>query len=352
MNLPANPLIADYQVKVNRVPLDPAATIDVLGVTVLDDIAGPSMFTLRLATWRQATQAYTWVDSDLFVIGAEVEVSLGYIDRLDPIISGEITSLELSLGSEEQPQLLVRGYDRRHRLLRGDHTRTFVQMSDSDIAAQIARDNSLTPQVVDSRVVHEHIWQHAQTDLGFLSTRAAAIGYEVMVEDKTLYFRPHQTTAEPVLELTASCDIESFEFRMTSQGQVDTLEVSGWDVGTKQAIIGQARSGQLQAMGGTLGADLAEQVFGTSCGVRTDQAINSQDEANSASQGQLATRSLAFVFGEGVCVGRTCLRAGSVVTLSGLGDRFSGPYYITRARHSCSSGNGYQTTITVRRNAS
>lgn len=351
MNLPACSQIADYQIKVDRVPLDSEVTLDLLGVTVLDDIAGPSMFTLRLATWRQATQAYTWADSDLFAIGAEVEVSLGYVDRLDSIISGEITSLELSVGNEESPQLLVRGYDRRHRLLRGDHTRTFVQMSDSDIAARIARDNELTPEVVDSRVVHEHVWQHAQTDLGFLSVRAAAIGYEVVVEDKTLYFRPHGTDAEPILELATDRDIESFDLRMTGQGQVGTQEVSGWDVGTKRAIFGRASGTQVTAMGGTLGAEIVDRAFGASSTLRADQAIDAQDQADSASLGQLGTRALAFILGEGVCFGDTRLRAGNIVSVSGLGDRFSGPYYVTQARHSCSSGNGYRTAIKVRRNA-
>lgn len=351
MSLPASPLIADYEVKVDRVPLDPETKLDVLGITVLDDIAGPSMFTLSLATWRQATQAYTWVDSELFAIGAEVEVSLGYVDRLDAVISGEITSLELSVDAEEQPRLLVRGYDRRHRLLRGEHTRTFVQMSDSDIAAQIARDNSLTPEVVDSRVIHEHVWQHAQSDLGFLCARAAAIGYEVMVQDTTLYFRPHQTDTEPVLELAANRDIESFELRMTGQGQVGTQQVSGWDVGAKQAILGKAGTTQVAAMGGTLGAEITDRAFGASSATHTDQAIDAQDQADSASLGQFETRALAFILGEGVCFGRTDLQAGSVVSLSGLGDRFSGPYYITQARHRCSSVDGYQTTIRVRRNA-
>ncbi|MFC6631818.1 phage late control D family protein [Microbulbifer taiwanensis] len=351
MTLAASPLIADYQIKVNRVALDTELMLDVLEVAVLDDLAGPSMFSLRMATWRQATQSYTWVDSGLFAIGAEVEVSLGYVDRLESIIVGEITSLELSVDSGEAPELLVRGYDRRHRLLRGEQTRTFVNMSDSDIAAAIARDNNLTPDVVDSRVVHEHVWQHAQSDLGFLCARAAAIGYEVVVGDKTLYFRPHATASEPALVLATERDIKTFGLRMTAQGQVGTQRVSGWDVGGKQAIFGAASGAQVVAMGGTPGAEIADKAFGASDSLRTGQPIVAQDQADSASLGQLGTRALAFILGEGICPGSAQLRAGKLVSLSGLGDRFSGPYYIEQARHSCSAESGYQTAIKVRRNA-
>ncbi|KAB8198680.1 hypothetical protein FKV24_000475 [Lysobacter maris] len=352
MNVPENCAIPDYRIKVDRMPLPVTVAPDVLGITVLDDIAGPSMFALTLASWHQATQSYTWVDSDLFAIGAEVEVALGYVDRLETVISGEITSLELGVGTDAQPRLLVRGYDRRHRLLRGGRTRTFVQMSDSEIAAQIARDNDLAAQVVDSGVVHEHVWQHAQSDLGFLSARAEAIGYEVAMQGSTLCFRPHQTAAEPVAELFSNRDIESFELRMTSQGQVGALQVNGWDIGNKQAIVGYADSAGLRAMGGTLGADIADRAFGDSCSVRIAQPVDSQDEADAASRGQFANRGLAFILGEGVCHGSTRLRAGSVVSLGDMGERFSGPYYITQARHGFSSTSGYQTTIKVRRNAS
>lgn len=351
MTLPAKSLVPDFQIKVNRVPLAPETALDVLGITVLDDIAAPSMFVLRLGTWRQHTQAYTWVDRDLFAVGARVEVWLGYVDRLEPIIAGEVTSLELDLASDRTPQLLVRGYDRRHRLLRGNHTRTFTQMSDSQIASRIARDNGLAPQAVDSRVVHEHVWQHAQSDLGFLSARATAIGYEVVVEDETLHFRPHLANAEPALALDPGRDIESFALRMTSQGQADAVQVGGWDVASKRAIQGKATTGQVQAMGAVLGADQTSVAFDASCLVRTDMAIDSQGQADSASLGQLSSRCLSFVAGEGVCIGHTRLRAGQVVTLDGLGDRFSGAYYLTRAQHSCSAQDGYRTTITVRRNA-
>jgi uncharacterized protein len=344
-------LVADYQIKVNRVPLGPAAMLDVLEVAVLDDVTGPSMFTLRLATWLQATQSYTWVDSELFGIGAEVEVSLGYVDRLDAIIAGEITSLELSLDADGQPSLLVRGYDRRHRLMRGDHTRTFVQMTDSDIAAQIARENNLTAEVVDSRVVHEHVWQHAQSDFDFLGMRAASIGYELVIAGTTLSFRPPPTGAEPALQLDALRDIQSLELRMTGQGQVGTQRVSGWDIGSKQAIVGAASSGQLKAMGGSPGAAIADGAFGVSVGLRVGQPIDAQDQADAASLGQLQTRALAFVVGEGTCLGNTALRAGSVVSLNGISERFSGPYYVTQARHSCSAAAGYLTSIKLRRNA-
>jgi hypothetical protein len=129
---------------------------------------------------------------------------MGYRDRTDEMIAGEITGLEPEFLAEDVPMLTVRGYDRRHRLMRCRKTHSFLKMKDSDIASQIARDASLTPRTEDTAVMHDYVLQHNQTDLEFLAERAARIGYEVVVDDTTLYFRPPQNTgSEAVLSVLA-----------------------------------------------------------------------------------------------------------------------------------------------------
>ena len=74
-------------------------------------------------------------------------------------------------------------------------------------------------------------------------------------------------------------------------------------------------------------------------------------EANQSALGWFNDMALAYVGGEGVCVGRADLRAGTVVEIEGLGKRFSGPYYVVSTRHRFSPKHGYHTAFAVRRNA-
>ena len=85
-------------------------------------------------------------------------------------------------------QLQVRGYDKCHRLLRGRYTRSFVQMTDSDIAQRISQELGLASNIEPTSEVQEYVFQHNQTNLEFLQQRAAAIGYQTGVYDETLYF--------------------------------------------------------------------------------------------------------------------------------------------------------------------
>ena len=65
---------------------------------------------------------------------------------------------------------VVRGYEKAHRLQRARRTSTFINMNDSDIAQQVAREAGLDDrrQSTHSSTTHTHIAQVAQTDWDFL----------------------------------------------------------------------------------------------------------------------------------------------------------------------------------------
>lgn len=347
-------LVPAFRVQVNGTALPPQATADLISATVHEDVGAPSMFTLRLINWDMHRLSVTWADDDLFSEGDQVAVQMGYVDQLKQLMIGEITGLEPEFVNGEVPTLTVRGYDRRHRLMRSRNTRSFTQVKDSDIAVQIASALSLTARVEDSGVTHSYVLQHNQTDLEFLQERAARIGYEVVVEDRTLFFRPHQHTTTPLLTLSRDRDLIEFYPRLTTMSQVDQVTVRGWNPQEKQPIVGQAGSGdQRGTMGGFTGGPAASSsAFGSSAAASVEQPVSSQAEADQIARGRFNTMALAYISGEGVCVGRTDLRAGTVVAIEGLGRRFSGHYYLTSTTHSYSPTQGYRTAFTVRRNAS
>jgi hypothetical protein len=61
----------------------------------------------------------------------------------DQLIYGEITALEPEFTRDEVPIVIVRGYDLRHRLMKGQKTRTFTNTTDSAIASDIAKEANL-----------------------------------------------------------------------------------------------------------------------------------------------------------------------------------------------------------------
>ena len=149
--------VPDFDIRINGSNVPDALKRDITSVTVQEDLAALSMFTLELFNWKQEggnTNA-TWGDSSLFAIGNEVELRLGFVDDVHKVMLAEITSLEavFSTSDDQEDLLTVRGFDYRNRLARGRKTRTFSQMKDSAIASQVASGAGLRPQVKDSKVM-------------------------------------------------------------------------------------------------------------------------------------------------------------------------------------------------------
>jgi len=346
-------LVPSFKVLVNGSPLPADAAGDLLAASVLEDTMAPSMFTLTLLNWDMNRLEVTWADSDLMREGNEVEVQMGYVDDYETLLVGEITGLEPEFFVDEVPKLVVRGHDRGHRLMRGHHTRTFVQVKDSDIVSQLASEAGLNADTTDTGVLREYVLQHNQTDLNFIQQRARQIGYELLVDDRTLIFRPIQNSEQADVTLDRVNDLLFFCPRLSTLGQVSESQVRGWSVLEKTDIVSQTRAGQEgTTMGGTAtGSTVIEDSLGTVAGITVTEPIANQAEADQLSQGRLKRKALSYISGDATCVGRTDLRAGMVVRIEGVGERFSGQYYVPTVTHTYTLALGYRTHFTLRRNA-
>ena len=346
-------LAPEYRVRINGANLPPQAAADVVAVTVCQDVSAPSMFELRMINRDMNKLKFTWSDDPLFAEGGEVEILMGYAGKLASVMVGEITGLEPEFHAGEVPMLTVRGHDRRHRLLRGRKTRSFTQVKDSDIAVQVAQEAGLSSEAEDTQVTLEYVLQHNQTDWEFLEGRARRLGFEVLVEGKTLKFRPHKNDGSEVLTLTRDADLIEFQPRLSTIGLVGEVVVQGWSPKDKEAITGKASAGdEGTVMGGSKGGPkAADGAFDAAVGTVVDRPVFSQAEADQIARGRLREMALAYVTGEGVAIGRTDLKAGTVIKIEGFGKRFSGLYYLASTRHTYSPARGYRTELGVRRNA-
>jgi uncharacterized protein len=333
--------------------LPPTAIADLSAVTVVEDLEGAGMFTLKLKTWDLVKGELTWVDNDLFECGNTVEIQVGY-NQLETVIVGDITGLEPSFSQETAPMLTVRGHDLRHRLMRGTQRRSFLKMKDSDIASQIARERGLTPEVQDSGATLNHVLQSNKTDWDFLQERAKRIGYEVSVKNKILYFCPPKNASSQVLKLDRNEDLLDFSARLSTMNQVGQVEVRGWDPQQKELFISKAGVGKetTQMKGSSSGPKIANSKFGETSHTIANVIVTSQAEANQIALKLFNEMALNYITGDGSCVGRNDLHPGTIVEITGLGKRFSGSYYITAVTHSYSKQQGYRTNFSVKRNSS
>jgi phage protein D len=346
---------AKVSILVNGIKLSKAGYKDLIAVTVEEDLDAPGMFTLKFNSWNPENQMLTWVDDPTFGIGTKITVQMGYGDGLKPLIVGEITALEPEF-SEQGATVVVRGHDIRHRLLRGHKTRAFLNTTDSDIAASIIKTEAkLKLEATKSQIELPYVFQNNQTDLEFLQERGKLMGYEIGVQDTTVLFRPRQVSGPAVvtLDLKKHNNLLEFSPRLSIMGQVAEIQVRGWDVKTKETLIGTAKVADIKKVGNRgkkTGPGTATQAFGRALTPLVNQPVVSQAQADTIALSQLQEMALDYITGEGICKGEPRLRAGTVVEIGDVGIKFSGLYYVTATTHRFQDRD-YQTEFSVRRNA-
>jgi len=336
----------------NPLPIDVKSKTGSISIKVSEDLEAPAMFTLEISGWDLIQKTANWIDNDqYFGLGNKIEIQLGYKNKQESLIVGEITGLEPEFTSDGAI-LTVRGHNYSHRLLRGNKTQTFTNIQDSKIAEKIAEQQKLETNIEATKETLDYVIQSNQSDLDFLQNRAERIGYEVFVENKTLYFRSVQEDSQTILTLDIKEDLIQFSPRLSTMEQVGQIEVRSWNPLEKKLLVGKAGVGdEKTTMGGETSGAKAVKIFGKTSYIYLNSSIKTEQEAKKVAEALFNQMTRSYITGEGTCIGNPQLRVGKVIEIIGVGERFSGSYYVTETTHSYSESEGYQTEFSFKRSA-
>ena len=348
-----------FTVTLNGVPLTSLMLDDLLEVTVNTSLHMPPMFTLRFQD-EETLGAYKWIDTPVFPIGGLVTITAisdtesVSVPTPGLLITGEITSLEANFAADGTATLIVRGYHKSHRLNRGKKTATYLMMNDSAIVAKVCASAGVPVTPTPTAVIHEYVLQNNQTDMEFLQARAKRVGYRLAVNNDTgmlTFAKQELPGGAPGPLLTWEKELYSFQPRETAAGQVSSVSVQGYDPKTKLPIQSLLPVPPLLPYGGAMPkADLAlsRTVFGaTSMEVVTDKNPDMIPEAAALAQGKTGEINMRFLQADGVCQGHPRVQAGNMVTIMGVGTKYSGPYLVSAATHVFGANGVYETHFSI-----
>jgi uncharacterized protein involved in type VI secretion and phage assembly len=323
---------------------------DVAEIVVDRSLHLPSMFSIRIRDHQ-----FKWVDKAELAIGKQVEISAEVSqDRgghSGTLIKGEITALEPYFSDQGDTTLTIRGYDKSHRLHLGKKSRVFANQTDKAIVETIAGEVGLSPDVDSASTGIQYDWviQNNQTNMEFLLARAARIGYQVHVDDGTLYFKVGDAKLGDGPELTLSENLRYFQPCWSGTHQAEKAAVKGWDVTGKQAISQEKTAGSEGLKQGGMdkaGGDVVKAAFTGADAIVTDVLVQTVDEATAVATGLIKGISRDFVQAEGECYGDPRVKAGHTLTINKVGQRFSGEYIVTSVTH-VYTAEGFKTRFSI-----
>jgi phage protein D len=380
-------------------PLSPLVMPNLVRAVVDTHLHLPDMFELTFHDLEG-----TIVKDAGLSVGSVVEILAGAAESTTTtsLIKGEVTAIE-AICQEGLIFSVVRGYEKAHRLQRAKRTRTYVNMKDSEIAAQVAENAGLTKGTIDeTAVAHDHIAQIAQTDWDFLQQRAREIGYETGVVGGEFYFRKASgrkdsggglggmaaAAVDAVAsmaglgssKLTFKDNLRTFLPRVSAANITPDVEVRVWDPKDARVAVAKADAASGTAtIDGQEPATLAKSFtdgfvslpsmpslpsipglpkidFGLPSSktayVVTDRPLGVGQAADAAAEA--AAKGLAdhiastFAEAEGDAKGDPEIQAGAEVEIAGVPEHFCGKWFVTNARHVFDANeNGYHTRFWV-----
>lgn len=320
-----------------------------LSYTVDRDMFSPDMATIVLAN-----------QSDLYStqkVAGSVEIKVGKDGT--SVFKGEIIGIEPVYKGGDKSKIVIRAMNKLHRLLRKRKSITFTDKTDQQILNQVVGGAGLSLEWKHEKTItYKHVYQHNQTDLEFLRTRAARMGCHVWCVDQKVFVKQPELQGSEIAELNVDQSSETgslrrFAPRLNSSAVVNKVTVKGWNPETKELITGDAsvQGSQLGSQTSVAGSgDLGNEETFT-----VDHPIWDKEEATALAKARLQDASLSYITGEAEVTGDPKFELGKLVKIvanaRGSSDPFNGKYYIMGVthRHNASHAKDDSAYVTILR---
>ena len=282
---------------------------------------------------------------DTFKPGTEIEIKAGYHSDEETIFKGIVIRHGIRIIRDRHSLLEVECKDVAVKLTAGKKNKYFTDdagLKDTDVIEQILNDHSVANDVTadPSDASHKEIVQYYSTDWDFIVNRAEISGKLVMPDDGTVKVKKPDFAQQPALLLQYGGNILDLEITMDAASQYSSVTASGWSYANQELSEQEAQSPTIQEEGNISSSDLAG-VLGLDAYKLFHSGKIEDQELRGWASSLLLKSKLSKIKGRVKFLGFADVKAGSLVELQGVGDRFNGIAFVSAVRHSIGEGNWY-----------
>jgi phage protein D len=318
-----------------------------------------SSFRIKLSISLLGDGSWNLLDDERLALWKNVLIKVNVGDEEVELIRGYITHIKSQIQVEDDNSYLtLMGLDGSCLMGLEEKVKDWPNKSDSDIATEILQSYSLEAQVDSVEVVHEETVStiiQRETDIRFLKRLARRNGFDCFVKGDTGYFgKPDFTKSpQPVLASNFGAETNLLSFAAALNAlRPTTVQMRQIDTVAKEIVTADIQEGDQKKLGrdGALSLTVPN---GNSSKVFVKQALaTSQVEMENLCTAVLDEAEW-FIQAEGKIntnVYGSVLQTRKLVPIKGVGESFSGLYYVTNVKHVFTHGD-YVQNFTARRNA-
>ena len=285
-------------------------------------------------------------DFDVFNPGAVIEILTSF-EKKTPIsvFKGIIVQHALELNKESDFTLRLSCKHPAVKMSYNERDRYFLKQTDDAMMKSIIGAYSLPCTVAKTTEEYENMYQRMSTDWDFILFRAGRNGFIItMDKGEGLHIKRPEFSGKPVLKVAAGADIISFEGALNAEYQPPGVSASAWDPKTLMLIKSTSSEPVMNSQGNVSASSLSKKLGQSELNIISSTPMTKSELKILADSTLLRKRLNAFR-GKVTFTGSATIKTGDIISIDGVGKKFSGDAFVTGVSHSMDS-NGWRTTAT------
>lgn len=270
-------------------------------------------------------------NEDYFIPGKEIEIKIGYRNDETSLFKGIIITHSNKISSRNS-ELKIECKDKAVKLTVGKKNKHYENMTGSDIAEEIIDTYGLEKDIESTSIRHKELIQYNTTDWDFILSRMDVIGRICLVEDGKITIKKPALTSTSVLDLLFGATIMEYNAEIDSRTQFNEIRSATWDYSNQEIVEETGDEPGVQDIGDLSNSDLADVI-----GLESYKLIHSgkltQEELKEWANAKMLKTRLSKMRGKVKFQGFPEIKAGDIISLNGVGERFNGPVFVAAVKH-------------------
>jgi Rhs element Vgr protein len=312
-------------------------TIPVTSIVIQREVNKIPFAKIKIGDGDPSQEDFPISNEDIFIPGNEVEIKIGYRNDNTSLFKGMIITHANRIAAQ-RTELVIECKDEAIKLTVGRKNKHFAEMTDSEIAEEIIDTYGLDKEVEATTVQHQEAVQFNTTDWDFILSRMDRIGRICLVEDGKIIIKQPELTAIAALDVLFGATILEYQAEIDARHQLAEITARTWDYSEQEITEDTGDEPSMTDPGNLSPSDLSGLVGPESYLLSHGGNIDSALLKEWANARMLKSR-LSKVRGRVKFQGFPDIKPGDMISLNGVGERFTGPVFVAAVRHEYAGGN-------------
>lgn len=313
------------------------ASIQVLAVVIHKELNRVPFAKLTILDGDPSLTDFPLSNEALFVPGAEVSISLGYHGSTEQVFKGIVIAQRIRI-REGGSQLMVECRDASYKMTTIRRSGYFYESSDSEVMESLITRNGLDAAVDATAHSHPELVQYHCSDWDFMVTRAQANGMVCIVDAGKILIKKPDLNQDTAGTASFGSNILEFDAEMDGRNQYPEVNAQGWNLADQQVLKVEGNDPSLALNGNLSVTQLADSIKNKALELKHGGKLNDV-QLKEWADAKWLFQQLAKTRGRVRVQGVSQVTPGGMITLEGVGDRFSGDVYVSGVFHHFAEGN-------------